>query len=516
MDDVLGLRPPPSLLDERVGSCAERPPALGAEPASAADLLARIRSRHDRGRDPESALTPEQEAFRSAAPRGRGAASSAAPAPARGGSSSEDAEEWRWVAVDAGSGKMLETAQHEVAVFRRSLAAAKWAAAVAPALKCEVRELATDKRARFEREVRWARVSGDAEDELAADLAEDPMWVEFRRQHRARRRGATEAEEHEARRQVAEAEAAIARLDAEADEAEAEAEMHELALVEMFKRCQELEAAAAAHDQALKASRHGPALLDAARRLAEQRHPAAAPDADPRRLAAAARNLLYPDADGDAANSWEPPPPPLAKAAEPPRAEPRPELEEEEDPQQRASWTLMADGAAAGPWKRPPPRQQRRDDAQPATRVVSALPCTFLNLALPYLLSSSPELSPPAQDALLRAAERRRNQADAAPPPAPAPAPAPAPPAPESPEVAQLRAKLEAAAVRNAPKAARALDDQEIAWADMLRMFGLNGAEGLHRMLTTVPGLTAGACGVFSLLPCAPSLLPCAPAAPKK
>ena len=43
------------------------------------------------------------------------------------------------------------------------------------------------------------------------------------------------------------------------------------------------------------------------------------------------------------------------------------------------------------------------------------------------------------------------------------------------------------------------MDDQELTWADLDKIFDATAAEGLHRTLTAVPGLTVGAIAAIEL-----------------
>ncbi|KAJ1458652.1 hypothetical protein M885DRAFT_91777 [Pelagophyceae sp. CCMP2097] len=314
------------LLESRVEQAADRISTDGAE-SGAGDASARaVANRLARKRD--DGLTPEQRDWENAKPKGpaqlRDDDQHARTSKAVADENDDEALNWKWIAINA-EGKMLETARRDVALFRSRVAAAKWAARVCPS-EFTVSELARGARGAFERDVRSQRVQGDADDELAAALEDDPVWVEFRRQAARTREGGTDADARAALAALRDAEDELSKLESEADEARCEADMHELALVEMFSRCQHAEAANADHAAALRASPHGEALREGCRRLAELRHPAAAPDADPARLAAAAAALLA-TAPDDAV--WEQPPP-AARRDEPARHEPAPPLDRED------------------------------------------------------------------------------------------------------------------------------------------------------------------------------------------
>ena len=81
-----------------------------------------------------------------------------------------------------------------------------------------------------------------------------------------------------------------------AEEARAIADMREHAVVDVFARSHELERSLEALKAELSTSEKGPDLIASLERLSQRGHPAAKPGADPRRLAAAAAELVSDDA----------------------------------------------------------------------------------------------------------------------------------------------------------------------------------------------------------------------------
>ncbi|CAH0376135.1 unnamed protein product [Pelagomonas calceolata] len=204
----------------------------------------------------------------------------------------QEVRKWRWVVVDE-RGSLVETNAHKVAVFRSRAAAAAWASSLQDFQVCELKEQALFD---FETRVLHDRIDGGAEEARQFEETEDPVMAEFRRQEHAKTVSGAAADERKALEDLKAVEAKLDDFARRAEEARAIADMREHAVVDVFARSHELERSLEALKAELSTSEKGPDLIASLERLHQRGHPAAKPGADPRRLAAAAAELVSDDA----------------------------------------------------------------------------------------------------------------------------------------------------------------------------------------------------------------------------
>jgi len=200
----------------------------------------------------------------------------------------QETRKWRWVVVDT-TGSLVETNAHRVAVFRSRAAAAAWASSLQDFQVCELKEQALFD---FETRVLHDRIDGGAEEARQFEETEDPVMAEFRRQEHVKVVTGAAADERKALEDLKAVEAKLDDFTRRADEAKAIADMREHAVVDVFARSHELERSLEALKAELSTSEKGPDLIASLERLSQRGHPAAKPGADPRRLAAAAAELV--------------------------------------------------------------------------------------------------------------------------------------------------------------------------------------------------------------------------------
>ena len=200
----------------------------------------------------------------------------------------QETRKWRWVVVDE-RGSLVETNAHRVAVFRSRAAAAAWASSLQDFQVCELKEQALFD---FETRVLHDRIDGGAEEARQFEETEDPVMAEFRRQEHVKTVSGAAADERKALEDLKAVEAKLDDFARRADEARAIADMREHAVVDVFARSHELERSLEALKAELSTSEKGPDLIASLERLSQRGHPAAKPGADPRRLAAAAAELV--------------------------------------------------------------------------------------------------------------------------------------------------------------------------------------------------------------------------------
>ena len=116
--------------------------------------------------------------------------------------------------------------------------------------------------------------------------------AEFRRQEHLKTVSGAAADERKALEDLKAVEAKLDAFARRAEEARAIADMREHAVVDVFARSHELERSLEALKAELSTSEKGPDLIASLERLSQRGHPAAKPGADPRRLAAAAAELV--------------------------------------------------------------------------------------------------------------------------------------------------------------------------------------------------------------------------------
>ena len=116
--------------------------------------------------------------------------------------------------------------------------------------------------------------------------------AEFRRQEHVKVVTGAAADERKALEDLKAVEAKLDAFARRAEEARAIADMREHAVVDVFARSHELERSLEALKAELSTSEKGPDLIASLERLHQRGHPAAKPGADPRRLAAAAAELV--------------------------------------------------------------------------------------------------------------------------------------------------------------------------------------------------------------------------------
>jgi hypothetical protein len=203
----------------------------------------------------------------------------------------EEARKWKWVVVDE-RGSLVETHARRVAVFRSRAAAAAWASSLQDFQVCELKEQALFD---FETRVQHDRIDGGAEEAKQFEETEDPVMAEFRRQEHVKVVTGAAADERKALEDLKAVEAKLDAFARRAEEARALADMREHAVVDVFARSHELERSLEALKAELSTSEKGPDLIASLERLHQRGHPAAKPGADPRRLAAAAAELVSDD-----------------------------------------------------------------------------------------------------------------------------------------------------------------------------------------------------------------------------
>jgi hypothetical protein len=200
----------------------------------------------------------------------------------------QETRKWRWVVVDE-RGSLVETNAHRVAVFRSRAAAAAWASSLQDFQVCELKEQALFD---FETRVLHDRIDGGAEEARQFEETEDPVMAEFRRQEHIKTVSGSAADERKALEDLKAVEAKLDDFARRAEEARAIADMREHAVVDVFARSHELERSLEALKAELSTSEKGADLIASLERLSQRGHPAAKPGADPRRLAAAAAELV--------------------------------------------------------------------------------------------------------------------------------------------------------------------------------------------------------------------------------
>ena len=353
-----------------------------------------------------------------------------------------EATKWRWVVVDE-QGTLVETNERRVAVFRSRASAAKWASALPDFQVCELKESALFE---FDTKVQHDRIDGGADEARRFEAEEDPVMAEFRRQETSKATSGARADERQALDELKAVEKKLDAFARRADEARAIADMCEHAVVDVFARSHGLERSLEALKSELSSQPRGADLLASLERLSERGHPASKPGADPRRLAAAAAELV---SDGDLP-AWRAPAAYTAPCAE-----------EEDSPARRSSRASEL---------------MKRLETKYATTEGSAT------------------VAPPPD--VLKAQQRSRAPARRTlpmqrfvPPASPSKVPSPTPPPPPPAEVASLRGLLDAARLGDKAGAfeAEEIDLDTVLEAhragdlmDLLREVGLKAGERLR------------------------------------
>jgi len=359
-----------------------------------------------------------------------------------------------WICVR--EGKMLETSEGKVAIFRTPRAAARWIEAVQaaphakPARVIDLVGLVSSRRTEH--------IVNSAADDREQAMVDDPAFAAFairEKEEKASKDLAMKALEATRR-------AANELVDLRDRERRAleETEKSEVILSDLEDECQELEDMMTELRASIDSARRGKDLLTSATRLAQIGHPAAAMSADPKRLAQAAVYFLKQDE---------------ARAAHLERV------------------TLIVNEA-------------RVADAEAVIKEAKRAEERRLQEAK-KLVAAQKEAAAAQRKKEQEAAAQRKREAAAAPLEEPQQLLPEAPPEDDSDDsdddedleiLRELETELQAAGVRKHAKVARKIYDQELSWSQLSELYRNGGSANLHRTLTHV-GLTMGAVAAIDL-----------------